>query len=139
MQQAFVQQGHKSIIRLCGSKGNSYNVLEKCQGVNGQVIENEVIKAVYDGKNMDIDVYRNGEHFSDQLKKKDIDTILSMKAHPLALEKRLARDFGVKHKTYKHGRSATKRNATKRNTTKRSATKRNGKRTTKRNKRSMKK
>jgi hypothetical protein len=79
----YIQEGHQAII-------------------NGKVLENEVIKAMYDGKNMSVDMYNNGQHYSTKLNKKEIDTILSMKAHPMALEKRLMRDFGVKNKTYKN-------------------------------------
>ena len=86
MQNTYLQESHQAIV-------------------NGRVIENEVIKAMYDGKNMDIDVYKNGHH---------INAILSMKAHPQALEKRLMRDFGVKgkgkskSKTYKQGKTYKK-------------------------------
>jgi hypothetical protein len=68
----------------------------------------ELIKADYDGKQMAIDVYKNGKHFYTNLNNSDISDILSHRAHSLPLEKRLIKDFGLKTKSKKKTKSKTK-------------------------------
>ena len=77
--------------------------------VNGQVIKDDVINAKYDGNKMDIDLYENGQHAHMKLNKQDIKSILAKQAHPLSLEKRLAKDFGVKRKSIRKSKSIRKR------------------------------
>jgi hypothetical protein len=64
--------------------------------VNGQVVVNEVLEADYDGKQMNINLYDQGKHYSTKLNKQEIEHILAKKAHPLALDKRLVNDFDMK-------------------------------------------
>ena len=63
--------------------------------VNGKVLQDQVIQADYDGKNLAIDIYDKGKHFYSNLNNSDIASILSQKASALPLEKRLRLDFGV--------------------------------------------
>ena len=70
--------------------------------INGRLVENKAIKADYDGKNLDIDLYENGNHFYSKLSNNDIASILSHRASSLPLEKRLINDFCIKHKSIKH-------------------------------------
>uniref|UniRef100_A0A6C0II51 Uncharacterized protein n=1 Tax=viral metagenome TaxID=1070528 RepID=A0A6C0II51_9ZZZZ len=64
--------------------------------INGNVIQDDLIKAKYDGKNMAIDIYDNGKRFFTTLNNQDISNILSKKAHALPLERRLMKDFAVR-------------------------------------------
>jgi hypothetical protein len=64
--------------------------------VNGKVISAQTINAEYDGKNLAIDMFDNGEHFYSQLNNNDIADILSHRASSLPLEKRLLKDFSIK-------------------------------------------
>jgi hypothetical protein len=90
--------------------------------VNGQLVENKAIKADYDGNNLDIDLYENGNHFYSKLSNNDIASILSHRASSLPLEKRLMNDFSIKHKSIKH--KSTKRKSNKRKSNKRKSNKR---------------
>jgi hypothetical protein len=109
MERTYIQEAHKSIV-------------------NGRVMDNQVVNAMYDGNKMNVDMYKNGQHYLAKLDKKDIESILGMSAHPLALDKRLMRDFGVKGKNkskskgYKHKTNKSKTN--KRNTNKHKTNKR---------------
>jgi len=80
--------------------------LSKQINVNGKVISDEIIKTDYDGKNLAIDVYENGQHYYSKLNNNDIASILSHKASSLPLEKRLMKDFSIKGK-YKSNKKKT--------------------------------
>ena len=69
--------------------------------VNGNVIQDDLIKAKYNGKKMAIDIYDNGEHFFTTLNNQDISNILTKRAHALPLERRLMKDFAVRKTTRK--------------------------------------
>ena len=90
--------------------------------VNGQLVENKAIKADYDGNNLDIDLYENGNHFYSKLSNNDIASILSHRASSLPLEKRLMNDFSIKHKSTK--RKSNKHKSIKHKSTKRKSNKR---------------
>ena len=81
--------------------------------VNGQLVENKAIKADYDGKNLGIDVYENGNHFNSKLSNNDIASILSHRASSLPLEKRLMNDFAIKRKSIKRKSNKRKSNKNK--------------------------
>ncbi len=72
----------------------TYNT--KTHNINGNILNYEVVKADYDGKQMAIDIYENGKHFYTKLNNSDISDILSHRAHSLPLEKRLIKDFAIK-------------------------------------------
>jgi hypothetical protein len=79
--------------------------------VNGQVVANEVMEADYDGKQMHINLYDQGKHYSTKLNKQEIEHILAKNAHPLALDKRLVNDFDMtksKSKTKTKTKTRTK-------------------------------
>jgi hypothetical protein len=75
--------------------------------LNGQLVEDKAIKADYDGNYLDIDLYKNGNHF--------YSSILSHRASSLPLEKRLMKDFAVKHKSNKQKSNKQKSNKQKSN------------------------
>ena len=97
--------------------------------VNGQVVANEVLEADYDGKQMHINLYDQGKHYSTKLNKQEIEHILAKNAHPLALDKRLVNDFDMtksKLKTKSRTKSKTRtktRSKTKSKTKSKSKTK----------------
>ena len=89
LEQAYIQQSYKTTI-------------------NGKVVKDDAMRAIYNGKNVDVDVYDNGKLYHSTLNKKDIESMFSRQKHPLSLEKRLIKDFGLKlqnKKTRKHKRS----------------------------------
>jgi len=95
--------------------------------VNGRLVENKAIKADYDGKNLGIDLYENGNHFYSKLSNNDIASILSHRASSLPLEKRLMNDFAIKHKSIKNKsikNKSIKRKSNKRKSNKRKSNKR---------------
>ena len=61
--------------------------------VNGQMVQANELKALYDGTHLAIDINENGRHFAKLLDNKDIERILAKPAHKTALTKRLQRDF----------------------------------------------
>jgi hypothetical protein len=83
--------------------------------LNGQLVEDKAIKADYDGNYLDIDLYKNGNHFYSKLSNNDIASILSHRASSLPLEKRLMKDFAVKHKSNKQKSNKQKSNKQKSN------------------------
>ena len=92
--QAYIQQSYKTTI-------------------NGKVVKDDAMRAIYNGKDVNVDVYDNGKLYHSKLNKKDIESIFSRQKHPLSLEKRLIKDFGLKankKKTRKHkSKSKSKR------------------------------
>ena len=64
--------------------------------INGKVIEDDIIKAHYDGNKAVIDVYDNGKHYYSQLNKDDITNLLMRHSNPISLEKRLMNSLNDK-------------------------------------------
>lgn len=64
--------------------------------INGKVIEDDIIKAQYDGNKAVIDVYDNGKHYYSQLNKDDITNLLMRHSNPISLEKRLMNSLNDK-------------------------------------------
>ena len=94
LEQAYIQQSYKTTI-------------------NGKVVKDDAMRAIYNGKDVNVDVYDNGKLYHSTLNKKDIESMFSRQKHPLSLEKRLIKDFGLKgnkKKTRKHrNKSKSKR------------------------------
>jgi len=63
--------------------------------INGEVVKNDMVKAVYDGDTMTVDVYKNDDHYAGAFDKKNIEHILKKKAARGSLEQRLIADFGL--------------------------------------------
>jgi len=106
---------------------------------NGQLVEDKAIKADYDGKSLDIDLYENGKHFYSKLSNNDITNILSHRASSLPLEKRLMKDFSIKHKSNKHKSNKHKSNKHKSNKHKSNKRKKSNKHKSNKRKKSNKK
>ena len=75
----------------------AYVSLSQLSSVNGQIIKDESIEAKYDGKNVDLDIYNNGEHYYSKLDKNDIKDLLARHASSIPLEKRLIKDFAIRN------------------------------------------
>ena len=103
--QAYIQQSYTSTI-------------------NGKVVEDDAIRAIYNGKEAEVDIYDNGKIYHSKLNKKDIESIFSRKKHPLTLEKRLIKDFGLKGKKTRRHRNKNKNKKSKRMRSKRMRSKR---------------
>jgi len=103
--------------------------------INGKVIEDDIIKAHYDGNKAVIDVYDNGEHYYSQLNKDDITNLLMRHSNPISLEKRLMNSLNNKSMA----KSKTKsKKMTKTKTKSMTMTKSNKKKTKKKSGRSKK-
>ena len=76
--------------------------------VNGQLVRADELKASYDGKHLEIDINKNGQHFAKILNNKDIERILSQPAHKLSLDQRLQRDFLGPSKSIKKSKKSKK-------------------------------
>ena len=102
LEQAYIQQSYKTTI-------------------NGKVVKDDAMRAIYNGKNVDVDVYDNGKLYHSTLNKKDIESMFSRQKHPLSLEKRLIKDFGLKvnkKKTRKHRNKSKSKNKRSKNKSK---------------------
>lgn len=64
--------------------------------VNGNVLEDKMIDATYNGNILDINAYDKGEEKHFMLTNADIMKLLAKPASPVSLEKRLLHDFGFK-------------------------------------------
>jgi hypothetical protein len=103
--------------------------------INGKVIEDDIIKAHYDGNKAVIDVYDNGKHYYSQLNKDDITNLLMRHSNPISLEKRLMNSLNNKSMA----KSKTKsKKMTKSKTKSMTMTKSNKKKTKKKSGRSKK-
>jgi len=103
--------------------------------INGKVIEDDIIKAHYDGNKAVIDVYDNGELYYSQLNKDDITNLLMRHSNPISLEKRLMNSLNNKSMA----KSKTKsKKMTKTKTKSMTMTKSNKKKTKKKSGRSKK-
>ena len=69
---------------------------------NFNKINSEGLLINYDGKNMDVSGYKNDNSFYAKLTNKDIMDLLAISANPMSLDKRLKKDFPIKHKTRRH-------------------------------------
>ena len=63
--------------------------------INGEVVKNDMVNAVYDGDTMTVDVYKNDDHYAGAFDKQNIEHILKKKAAKGSLEQRLMADFGL--------------------------------------------
>jgi hypothetical protein len=104
-----------------GTLAQAYIQQSYTSTINGKVIENDAIRAFYNGKDINVDLYDNGQQYNAKLNKKDIKSILAKRAHPLSLEKRLINDFGMKSIK----RKSIKRKSIKRKSIKRKSIKKN--------------
>ena len=77
--------------------------------INGKVIEDDIIKAHYDGNKADIDIYDNGIHYYSQLNKDDITNLLMRHSNPISLEKRLMNSLNNKSMVKKMTMTKSKR------------------------------
>jgi len=81
--------------------------------INNENVNSEGLLINYDGENMDISGYQNNDNFYAQLSNKDIMNLLAITANPMSLDKRLKKDFSVKHKTRRHHKKHKKQKNTK--------------------------
>ncbi len=88
----------------------AYVSLSQLSSINGQIVKDESIEAKYDGKNVDLDIYNNGEHYYSKLDKNDIKDLLARHASSIPLEKRLIKDFAIKNNKKSIKKSIKKNN-----------------------------
>ena len=62
---------------------------------DNKVIKNMGVDTTYNGKVFNIKGYNNNENYQTKLNNEDILKILSIKAEPKSLDKRLLRDFNI--------------------------------------------
>lgn len=78
--------------------------------VNGNVLEDRMIDATYNGNKLDINAYDKGEEKHMQLTNADIMKLLAKPASPISLEKRLIHDFDISVKKVKKSKKTKKSN-----------------------------
>ena len=76
--------------------------------VNGEIVDDAMVNANYDGSNLDIQTYNKGKRQHIKLDNKDIMKLLSKPASSMSLEKRLMQDFKVKSVRRKKTKTKTK-------------------------------
>ena len=76
--------------------------------VNGNVLEDRMIDATYNGNKLDINSYDKGEEKHMQLTNTDIMKLLAKPASPISLDKRLIHDFDISVKKVKKSKKSNK-------------------------------
>lgn len=94
--------------------------------INDKVIKDASFKSHYDGKDLEIKGYSDGELFYMKLDNEEIKDILALPSNDISLEERLIKDFGKNKKSNQTRKKTNKKNSKKN-------TKKTNKKTTKKN------